>query len=117
MCNSADNVPSEYILFSAIAMLLTAAIVFYVGYKLGPGGETQSSSYIAFMFFASGIILIIIAMGILGAFFTAQPDAITLVVGVGFTMFVLMFVIIIFIFLVEFLADHLKKNKFKKGYR
>jgi len=117
MCNSADNVPTEYIMFSAIAMLLTAAIVFYVGYKLGTGGETKSGNYIAFMFFASGIILIIIAMGVLGAFFTAQPDAITLVVGAGFIMFVIIFVLIIFIFLVEFLVSHLKAVKFKKGYR
>jgi len=118
ICNTADNVPNEYIMMSVLAFVLIAGLVFYISYKIGSTeGVTNTGSYISFMFMALGIVLIIIATGLLGSFFTAAPDSISRIVGVGYSAFIIVFILIVIIFLAEFLFGHLKRMKFKKGYR
>lgn len=118
MCNSADNVPNDYIMLSAMAFIITSGLVFYLSYKIGNSDSTtKTSSYISFMFLALGIILILTAMGILGSFFTAQPDGLSQVVGTGYTAFIIVFILIMAIFFADYLFGYFKGRKFNKGYR
>jgi len=118
ICNSAANVPNDYILISALAFLFVSGLVFYLAYRIGSSeGVTKTGEYISFMFVALGIIFIITAMGILGSFFTAEPDSLSQAIGTGYTAFIIVFIIIIAIFIAEYTFGHLKNVKFKKGYR
>lgn len=118
ICNSAANVPSEYILISAMAFIAVAGLMFYLGYKVGNSDNvTKSGEYISLMFVMLGIILLITAIGVLGSFFTAQPDGISQVIGTGYTAFIIVFIVLVALFIAQFLFGHLNDSMRRKGYR
>jgi glucan phosphoethanolaminetransferase (alkaline phosphatase superfamily) len=100
-------------------MLITAAICFFVGQKLGEAADPtdMTGGYLGFSFFAAGIILIIVAMGALASFFSATPNSITAVFTIGLTLFIVLFTIIIAVFLIGYIVKYMKRVAYKKGKR
>ena len=119
ICNTPDNTPTDYAIFLPIAMMIAAAITFFVGYNVGNSSYDDSniSGYLSFMFFGIGIILLILAFGTLGSFFTGKPDDIAALANVGFMIFVFSLILLIAIFLIKFLADHVSMINERKGKR